>query len=195
MRRVAKIALFADEALRSLAGSGRDSAHAPAGRCAGARGPSRSWNPSPSSGRITDRDFTAAALKKVGTGAGAFHQQTIVFRWAAASIGCGHFDSWPAADAPCCHLNSGLRGAMENRRFTRARRTRKYSGCCAGVLQNRRSQAATPNRSAPFPKRDRAPIGIPHKNPNSPFFLVSGFGSDACRRNCLRQGPGNGFPA
>jgi hypothetical protein len=40
----------------------------------------------------------AAALEKVGTGAGVFHQQTIVFRWAAASIGGGHFDSWPAAE-------------------------------------------------------------------------------------------------
>src|SRR5450755_2593897 len=71
-------------------------------------GTPRRLTPSPSIRRITDRDFMAVTLKKVSTGAGVFHQQTIVFRWAAASIGCGHFDSWHATDGRAASLKSAL---------------------------------------------------------------------------------------
>ena len=84
----------------------------------------------------------AVTLKKVSTGAGVFHQQMIVFRWAAASIGCGHFDSWPATDRPC---------SQPQFRLVRSNGEAEINGrlgpgntqVAAGVLQNRRSQAAT----------------------------------------------------
>jgi hypothetical protein len=50
----------------------------------------------------------AITLKKVSTGAGVFHQQTIVFRWAAASIAAAILIRGLRPIGRAASFNSGL---------------------------------------------------------------------------------------
>ena len=97
----------------------------------------------------------AITLKKVSTGAGVFHQQTIVFPVGRSVDCCGHFDSWPATDGSCCQPQFRLVRSNEEAEIN-GRLGPGNTQVAAGVLQNRRSQAATRNRNAGTEARVRS---------------------------------------